>query len=256
LQDRVVRFAVLSLLIVSSGALGQEPPRFAYPYGYTQQSENGQYTFVMLAPAGSDLSKLPDYRKQTEDLAKRYPASGMYKTGETTPVWTYSGPYAYEANPANDGVHLAVLEGESWFTSQFVSSQRLPSEVEQAQLDAPAVSFYANGQLLKSHSLRSICDPAKLRHSPQHVQWRAGEGLVEKAGRYVVFTQDGRKVTFNLQTGDLISNEPAGQGAKYYLAAILGLTVIFVLVAVIFLVRKPKSAGTPAGALAGSGPAP
>lgn len=251
-----MRFAVLVLLVVSPTALGQEPPRFAHPHGYTRPTENGQYTFVMLAPAGTDLAKLPDYRKQTEELAKRYPASGLYKTGETTPVWTYPGPYAYEANHANDGVHLAVLEGESWFTSQFVSSQRLPAEVERAQLDAPAVSFYANGKLLKSHSIRSFTDPTKLRHSPQHVQWRAGEGLVEKAGRFVVFTQDGRKVTFNLQTGDLISNEPAGQGAKYYLAAILGLTVIFVLVAVVFLVRTPKSAGTAAGALAGSGPAP
>lgn len=251
-----MRFAFLLLLVVSPAAIGQVPPRFAHPYGYTQPTENGQYTFVMLAPAGTDLAKLPDYRKQTEDLAKRYPASGLYKSGETTPVWTYSGPYAYEATPANDGVHLAVLNGESWFTSQFVSSHRLPAEVEQIQLDAPAVSFYANGKLLKSHNLRSFTDPAKLRHSPQHVQWRAGEGLVEKSGRFVVFTQDGRKVTFQLQTGDLVSNEPAGQGAKYYLAAILGLTVIFVLVAVVFLVRTPKSAGTAAGALAGSGPAP
>ena len=251
-----MRFAVLVLLIVVPTTLGQEPPRFAYPHGYTRPSENGQYTFVMLAPAGADLSKLPDYRKQTEELAKQYPSSGLYKTGETTPVWTYSGSYVYEANPANDGVHLAVLEGESWFTSQFVSAQRLPAEVETAQLDAPAVSFYANGKHLKSHTLRSFTDPAKLRHSPQQVQWRAGEGLVEKAGRFVVFTQDGRKVTFDLQTGDLVSNEPAGQGTKYYLAAILGLTVIFVLVAVVFLIRTPKSAGTTAGALAGSGPAP
>lgn len=251
-----MRFAVLSLLVVTSAALGQEPPRFAYPYGYTRPSDNGQYTFVMLAPAGTDLTKLPDYRKQTEELAKQYPASGLYKTGETTPVWTYSGPYAYEATPANDGVHLAVLNGESWFTSQFVSAQRLPAEAEQAQLDAPAISFYENGNLLKSHNLRSFTEPAKLRHSPQHVQWRAGEGLVEKTGRFVVFTQDGRKVTFDLASGDLVSNEPAGQGAKYFLAAILGLTVIFVLVAVLFLVRAPKSAGTAAGALAGSGPAP
>lgn len=245
--------AILLFAFTAAVATAQEPapPRFATPHGYQRATANKQFTFVMLAPPGADLTKLPrSYQAQSEELAAKYPATGLYKTGETTPVWTYSGPYAYDVFPANDGIHLAVLEGESWFTSQFVSGQKLPAELERTQLDSPAVTIYKGGTKLASHTIRDVVgDVARLRHSPQHVQWRAGEAIVERTGRFVLYTQDSQKVVFDLTTGAMLSKEPAGQDAKYFLAAIAGVTVVTVLLAVRWLVRSPKPAGDPVGAL-------
>jgi hypothetical protein len=257
---RVSAFLFVSFLVPTPVLCAQEPPppRFATPHGYQRPTANRQFAFVMLAPPGTDLTKLPrSYQAQTEELAAKYPASGLYRTGETTPVWTYNGPYAYDVFPANDGIHLAVLEGESWFTSQFVSGQKLAADVEKAQLDSPAVTIYKGGTKLASHTIRDVVsDVARLRHSPQHVQWRAGEAIVERTGRFVLYTQDSQKVVFDLTTGALLSKEPAGQDAKYFLAAVAVVTVVTVLLGVRWLVRGPKPAVLPAGALAGPPPAP
>ena len=219
-----------------------QPPKFASPHGYTRETANRKFTFVMLAPAGADLNALPhSYQSQSEELAKKYRTSGLYRTGETAPEWTYGGPYSFEVFPANDGIHLAVLEGESWFTSQFVSGQKLPAEEETKQLDSAAVTFYRIGEKLKSHSVREVVGDAKrLRHSPQHVQWRAGEAIVEKTGRFVIYSQDAQKIVFDMSTGEIRSKESAGTDAKYFLAAVGAITVVAVLLAIRWLVRDPK----------------
>ena len=255
---RVSAFLLIAFTAPLAHAQEPAPPRFATPHGYTRPTANRQFTFVMLAPPGADLSKLPrSYQAQSEELASQYPASGLYRAGETTPVWSYAGPYAYDVFPLNDGTHLAVLEGESWFTSQFVSGQKLPAELERAQLDSPAVTLYKNGTRLASHTVRDVVGDVKaLRHSPQHIQWRAGGAVVERTGRFVLHTQDGLKVVFDLSTGAMLSKEPAGQDAKYFLAAIGGVTVATVLLGVRWLVRGPKPAALPDGALASPPPAP
>ncbi|MFO0938583.1 MAG: hypothetical protein U0798_18925 [Gemmataceae bacterium] len=234
------------------------PPRFAIPHGYQHETADGRFTFVMLPPAQSDMADLPyKYKLQTEELRKKYPVSGLYRHGETVPVWEYRGAYSYDVFPSNDGIHMAVLEGDSWFTSQFVSGQRLPVEMERSQLDSPAVSFYRSGDRLKTYSVREIVgNAATLRHSPQHVQWRAGEGVVEKNGRFWMYTQDAQKVIFDLKTGELLSKESAGANAKYFLAAIASLTIVTVLLAIRWLVRGPKPERNSAETLAGAPAAP
>lgn len=240
--------ACFSVVIVCSPAIAQQPePKFAHPHGYTRETTNKKFTFVMLAPPNADLSKLPySYQARTEELAKKYPASGLYKTGELTPVWKYTGPFAYEVYPANDGIHLAVVEGESWFTSQFVSGTKLPADVEKSQLDSPAVTFYQQGTPICSHTVREIVlDTERLRHSPQHVQWRAGEAIVERSNRFLMYTQDAQKIFFDMETGKLLSKEPAGGNAKYYLAAIGAVTCVAVFLAIVWLVRTPKTVVNP-----------
>ena len=252
---RLTALLLCSLLtgcVPASTGPAPNPPQFATPHGYTRETGNQKFTFVMLAPAGADLNALPrSYQLQTEEMAKKYPASGLYRTGETSPVWTYTGPYAYEVFPANDGIHLVVLEGDSWFTSQFVSGQKLPVDVDTKQLDSPAVTFYRAGEKVKTHTVREVVgDVTKLRHSPQHVQWRAGEAIVEKTGRFVLYSQDAQKVVFDIDSGELRTKEPAGSDAKYFLAAIGAITVITVLLAIRWLIRSPKPDRNPVGTLA------
>jgi hypothetical protein len=245
-------FGLLLLVAgIGSPAPAQAPakPEFAVPHGYTRESANRKYLFVMRPPAGMDLAKLPRaYQAQSEELVKTYPTSGLYLRDDpaAAPVWTYSGPYAFDVVPANDGIHLVVIEGSSWYTSQFISARRLPPEEEQRQLDGPAISFYANGRLLKSHCVRDLVgDPDRLKHSAEHVQWRAGEGLVERSNRFIVYTQDAQRVDFDLTTGELLSKQPAARGATYYFAALMGASIVIVLLFIRWLVRAPR--GGPAG---------
>ena len=88
----------------------------------------------------------------------KYAKSGLYRqSGEL--VWELNAPYAPIDNvfPAADGVHLARLEGDWWIERDYPSdTNRLPAEEETRQLAAPAVGFYANGRLVRTHPVREL----------------------------------------------------------------------------------------------------
>ncbi len=141
----------------------------------------------------------------------KYAKSGLYRqSGEL--VWELNAPYAPIDNvfPAADGVHLARLEGDWWIERDYPSdTNRLPAEEETRQLAAPAVGFYANGRLVRTHPVRELLtNPSDLKHSPRFVLWAAGAVLKED-GQFVVLTQDATRSTFDA-AGTVVARDRVG----------------------------------------------
>ena len=55
-----------------------------------------------------------------------------------------------------------------------------------------------------------VTDPGRLPHTPQHVLWLSSGSLNEGTGRFVLFTQDANRVTFDYRTGEVLSRGQAG----------------------------------------------
>lgn len=218
-------------------------PKEPIPYAYTCPSADKRSLFVMLPPVEIDLEKQePAYRAQTDRLRKTYGRSGLYRPGETTPVWTYDGPYTFDAVVANDGRSLIVIHGQSWFTASFPMAARLPAAEEKTQLDSLAVSFYRDGTRLKSYTVRELVgDPALVKNSISHLQWRAGEGLVEDKGIFRLHTQDRQLCLFDIATGELIEKKTVDYARQKAMFGILfAVITVGVLIAIRWLVRGPR----------------
>lgn len=219
----------LTLLAVLFGAhVASAGPTALEPLGFTKPV--GDLTLVMLGdPAAEDRVRDTSAREQFRALRERFSRSGMYRGTEL--VWPLEGPYApYDAVfPAADGVHLVRLDGEWWKTKSYPGRNRLPAEKETAQLDAPAISFFAQGKLLKQYTLREIVTVIDdLPHSPEHVLWMAGAVLNDQDRQFVLFTQDSYRTIFNIDTGEKVATVKVGL-ANPVLPMLLGVTGILSL---------------------------
>jgi hypothetical protein len=144
-------------------------------------------------------------------VREKYAKSGLYReSGEL--VWELHAPYAPIDNvfAASDGVHLARLEGDWWIERDYPSdTNRLPADEEAKQLAAPAVGFYANGKLVRTHPVRELLtNPADLKHSPRFVLWAAG-AVLKGDGQFVVLTQDATRTIFD-PTGNVVARDRVG----------------------------------------------
>lgn len=185
---------------------------FPRPFSYAK-AVGSEWQFVMLGPVEVDESASPKDREALRQLRQQFPASGLYPRAGGPAVWTTDALFAPSANtfPSTDGIHLAVIEGDWWTTKDYVAPKRLAGEKEAEQLQAPAVSFYARGQLLRRYRVADlVTDPTRLEHSPEHLLWAAGAALNEKTGRFVVMTQDANQITFDIRTGAIIEQRAAG----------------------------------------------
>lgn len=223
------RFNIITLVVLL-GAGSVNAKEFPRPFSYAEKAGE-QYIFVMLGPLMIDEEAAPGDAKLLAELRAKYPASGLYPAAGGPAVWTTDAPYAPSANAfaSADGVHLALIEGDWWKTKEYVVPKRLPDEKAEAQLHGPAVSFYANGQLLKRYTVdQIITDPSRLEHTPEHVLWAAGAALNDDTMHFVVMTQDAQRLTFDAKTGELLSRDPAGFGnpmASRIIAVCMGLSL-------------------------------
>jgi len=208
----------LPIALALLGTLAARPARAAdlpdptHPVTYSTPSPDGKLLFVMLAPPSDDPAKNPDNTDEGKALRKKYPTSGLYRNdGSTTPLWTADW-YAYGVYPADDGVHLVREDSPARMLSSFVA-KRLPEETVRKQLDGPALSFVADGKVLKTYTVRElVAKPDELPNSVTHVLWMAG-GMVTRDGkRFVLLTQDAQQIVFDLATGDIVSRKAAGLG--------------------------------------------
>jgi hypothetical protein len=187
------------------------------PYSYTEPVADGTFTFVMLGdPSAEERAKDADARARFRELRGQYPKTGLYRGGSNDLVWALDDPaYAPADNVfvTSDGVSLVRIDGESWRTKDYPGASRLPADEERRQLDAPAVSFFTDGKRVRQYTLGElVTDPAALPHSPQHVLWPAGAVLNEDTGRFILFTQDQTRLTFDYRTGELLSRAKGGLG--------------------------------------------
>lgn len=169
--------------------------------------------FVMHGDLAAEAKSSASSQAEFRDLRTKYPQSGLYRG--TVLIWAIDGPFA----PSDavfltaDGRHMVRLDGQWWKEKDFPGQRRLAAGVERTQLDAPAVSFFDSGRLVKQYLLKEIAShPEKLPHSPNQVLWVAGAVVNDDTGRFLLFVQDSTRLTFDVTTGELVTREEAGLG--------------------------------------------
>src|SRR2546428_329551 len=133
----VIAFAVA---ITGGPALADSP---APPRSYKKVAAGGKYVFVMIAP-GTVEEDVWRWNEETaagiRKIRRVYPRSGLYRNdGSTEPLWTVDW-YAHGVEVASDGVHL--IRHGPWASST----------------DQEAISFFANGKLLRTYLIRELVD--------------------------------------------------------------------------------------------------
>jgi hypothetical protein len=221
------------LLLMLCGVVGAraEEKTLAPPYAFTKESPNGRWLFVMLPPGGALKDVPPLYVAETQKLAAKYPASGLYTNdGSTTPIFTVDW-YSFRVYPANDGLHVLSIDATSTFTAQYIANT-LSDEDVQKQLNAPAVVVYEKDKPIRTHLLKDLVkDPAACKRSVQHLIWLAGEAVDPSGTKLVLNTQDQNQYTFDLSSGDIISQRKTGLQSPRLPYIIAGTTAVVLLCA-------------------------
>ena len=110
------------------------------------------------------------------------------KDGERKQIWTMKGWFRV-ADLANDGEHLIVGHD---------GINLLPTNVTKAE---PMIRFFKKNKLIKTVTLGELLtDVSKLERTVSHYRWGSYIGL-DKKGRYVVETVEGKKLAFDVTTG-------------------------------------------------------
>ena len=189
---------------------------FAEAISYTKPVPGGKL-FVMLGDPQSEekaTAQKSDVAKRLSELRTRYPKSGLYVEATAEPLWQLPDTVFSPIDGtflSDDGRYLVRIEGEWWRTKDFPGGKRPADEIEQQQLSATAISFFDQGKLLNSYSLKAILhDPKLVMHSPEHLLWYASGSLNSDTGRYLLFTQDSGRVVFDYRTGEILSRSVVG----------------------------------------------
>jgi hypothetical protein len=203
-------FSVVFLFATDFAHANDKPP-IAYPVPSKFFSPNGLYTLVLVPPR-SDDPKLKENADQTE-IRNTYPSSGLYSTNDTTKTRWAVEWFDYEAFPADDGIHVVRIHGENALWRHYPSGTRLADDAVREQLAAPAVSFYANGEKLRTYTVRElVTKPDDLPQTMKYILWMAGATITRDGKQFVLMTQDARQIFFDLQTGMITENREAGLG--------------------------------------------
>ena len=235
-----MRSLILLILLATPSFANEKPIAYPVPSDFT--SPNGTYVLVFIPPKSDD----PNRKEQSHHarLRQKYAASGLYEKGaESTPLWTVDG-FDYEAFPADDGIHLVRFHGENDQWRHYKTDKRLPDEAVSEQLAAPAVSFYANGQLLRTYSVREIVGrPEALPHTMRYILWNAGGVMTKDGTQFVLMTQDERQLIFELDSGRIAVNREAGsKNAQEWMMrltlALVGAAVVVAMGLYLYRLRK------------------
>ncbi|MGL6073801.1 MAG: hypothetical protein ACRC8S_06525 [Fimbriiglobus sp.] len=221
---------VLGLTVCVANAAGTSPKPFSYvkPIG-----EN--FVFVQLGDlkAETEVPK-PDITAAFAKLRERHPVPGLYTAGvDTKLVWELKDvpyvPYDH-CFVTLDGKHLILIEGEFWKTESFSGGRRPAMDVIQKQFNGPAISFHADGKLLKRYIIRDFSEsPDNFKHTPEHLIWYASGLLREEPKQFVMFTQDATKFRFDVTTGEIVEKSLVGLSnpiVEKVLIVIAGMTAL------------------------------
>jgi hypothetical protein len=229
----MLRFpASLGALLVASVASAASLPE---PLSYAKPAPGGRFVLVVFgSPEAEAKLKDGDNKRHSAGVRAKYAVPGMYRaTDDEHPPLVYPlEGYVPDENVSitSDGRTVVRIEGDWWRTKAYPVGQRLSAEVERKQLDAPAISFFRDGKLLKSYPLRDlVTDAAAMSHSPEHILWHGGGVLREEAGLFLLDMQDTNRITFDVRTGEIVSKEKLGFGGR------LGQTMISVTLGLVVL---------------------
>jgi hypothetical protein len=191
----------LAVMTADSPALADSE---APPLSYKQIAPGGKYVFVMISPVPLEQ----EVERRNEEMAagireirRFYTRSGLYcNDGSLDPLWTVKW-YANGIVVASDGIHL--IRYGPWAVRP--KDRKSPLG---AALDQEALSFFANGQLLRTYRIGELVDdPDRLPRSVSHFEWR-GEGELDDArSEYTLTTLDGNRFVFDVRTGRIVSEQ-------------------------------------------------
>jgi hypothetical protein len=222
-EFRLGLLAIFSALVISGSASADKP---VPSRSYKLVSPNKTYVFVMLSPrsAESEAHRFNEPRaEEIREIRRTYEKSGLYRNdGSADPLWTVNW-YAHSVQIASDGIHL-VRHGP-WPMS----------------LDDEAVSFFANGQLIRSYKIKELVSlPFLLPHSVSHFEWVDSEGFDDRELRYCVTTKDGNRFLFDVETGELVSALGLARLVRSIIGTMLACAVILLSIWCYRLWRKVK----------------
>lgn len=219
-------------------------------YSYTKPVDGGKFLFVQLGDPDAEAKESDSAARQGfADLRARYRSSGLYPVDGTEPLWTIDGFGPYDSVfPASDGIHLVRIEGEWWRTRSFPGKRRLPADVEELQLNGPALSFFASGKKLKTYNLHELIqEPLQLPHTPEHILWPAGAALNTDSGKFVILTQDRQRLAYDYKTGELLTRETVGLASpianRIMIACGVSVSIVFAIWAYFVLLRPRQRRG-------------
>jgi hypothetical protein len=199
----------LTVLSTSSPALAFIP---LSPHSRKIVTPGGKYVFVMLAPVsiekdGKELMEV--YSAEIQKIRNLYKQSGMYRNdGSTEPLWTVDW-FAHYVETTSDGASLIRYGCGPW--SALIFSTYSNRQITKTALDQEALSFFANGQLLKTYQICELIDDMeKLRPVGPFISWIREAELHEERSEYTVTTLDGNRFVFDVRTGEIISSSRRG----------------------------------------------
>ncbi len=191
--------------------------KFPKPMSYAKPVGTGFVLVQLGDPAEEAKHGTADQKRLFAELRAKYAAPGMYRAGDAAElVWPLPvGEYApYDLTFATaDGKNLIRVDGEFWQTESFPGGTRPTEAVQQKQMAGSALSFFTDGKLTKRYVLTDFVASAEvLNHTPEHLIWYASAVFNEDAGKFVVFTQEQTRFTFDARTGELLARDGVGLG--------------------------------------------
>ncbi len=165
------------------------------PRSYKEVLPSGKFIFVMLVP--KDAWNY-DQSIRNSEVHPDYTRSGMYRNdGSTEPIWTVEW-YSHGVDLAQDGVHLIRPGPWAWLR------ENTPA------LDVEAVSFFANGQLLRTYQVGELVNnPGSFQQTVSHYWWQR-EGRLTGEYEYTIMTLDGNRFVFDVRTGEIVFESRMG----------------------------------------------
>ena len=209
----MLRLALICLVTFAAGTVwgaGQFPKPLSYakPVGT-------DFVFVQLGDAAEEAKHgTASQRTLFLELRAKYAKPGLYRTADGVLVWDLpAGEYAPidYVYLTNDGASLVRIDGDFWQTESFPGGTRPSESKQQTQLAGNAVSFFRNGKLLRVYRLHELIRQTEtLKHTPEHLIWYAGGSLNENTGRFLLDTQESRRLTFDYATGVILEERAVG----------------------------------------------
>jgi hypothetical protein len=178
------------------------------PSTYKTTSADGKFVFVMIAPESLEMELIrynADHQKVVKAIRDVYSKTGLYKNdGSKEPLWTVDW-YSDSVRVASDGVHLVksgrwpVLEAKAKDKDRSITKNDLKQE---------AVSFFANGKLLREYSIGDLIDqPKMLPMSVSHYRWMKSMRIIEDDKQLEIITQDQNRILLELATAKIVQKK-------------------------------------------------
>jgi len=248
----MLRFALIGIVSSFAGtAFGAGV--FPKPLSY-DKPVGTEFVFVQLGNAAEEVKHgTSTQRKRFTELRAKYAKPGLYRVADASLVWELP---AGDFTPIDlaflttDGRTLIRIEGDFWQTESFPGGYRPSEDKQKAQLEGPAVTFFRDGQVMKQYRLNElILQTETLKHTPEHLIWYASASLNAESGRFLMYTQESRCITFDFNGGTILEVRGVGL-ANSVLQTILLITGAMTLLILAgwgwFVYRHRVPDGTPA----------